>query len=158
LDLSARAQRLALIPAQVVDPKEMAEARKKVTEAEQQLAQFRADQRLAEREVELNSSFSVSEAATIKAQPSLATEATDHEAIAKSADAASAPLDRTPKSTEQATNQTASRKSPEEAVPGSHVPRSRPDQSVVVHGRSPFESSTPGSTGQSLDIVVGSPS
>ncbi len=144
LELSARAQRLALIPAQVMDPEELAHAKKEVEQAEEQLARVQAGQKREERQdtikqaIESAHSPSPLEGSTAQEEPMRAKQADDGLAAAtppkKSSESASAHGD---------------------AIPPSRVPHSRPDPAILAHGRSPFESSTPRATGQSLDIVVG---
>lgn len=127
LELSERARRLALIPAQLMDAEQIAAARKEVQESEERLAQVRAGEHRAEQREVLDH---------------LAMNVRDGGAHVRASEASSDPNHPVASSPEQ--------------EPPSRAPRSRPDQATLMHGRSPFESSLPGATGQSLDIVVGS--
>lgn len=125
LVVSPEALRLALIPAQVMDAEEIAEARKTVAAGQEALADVRAENteqaREADgREMEMRAEQPIS--------PSLASD----------------PIDKLD--------------TPTASVPG------KPDKAAAfadsgallsLGGRSPFESGTPGATGQSIDIVVG---
>jgi len=158
--LSARAQRLALIPAQVMDAEQLAEARKDVAQAQEELARVRASQEHDEREATLRSVALTQKAAAEDAQAF--TNATAERVRAESQFPRSISEPNSNAASSSASVDQAAFVSPasfinEEGAPTSRAPRTRPDPASLLHGRSPFESSSPGSTGQSLDIVVGSP-
>ena len=141
LELSARAQRLALIPAQVMDPEELAQAKRELEEAKEELARLRADQKQEDRAVEIEDRIAADRERA--SQTGGASSETRHGPAMKPAEALTGP---TPAAAGPASD---------EATPISRSPRSRPDPATLMHGRSPFESSTPRAAGQSLDIVVG---
>jgi sRNA-binding protein len=122
LALSAEAQRLALIPAQVMGPDEIEAAREVVAAAQEALAEARANKQAAVAEALNSESQKEPSAQTIENEPSSTAEA---------------------------------RPAEEPSLRASFAPRERREGQTAIGPRSPFESSSPGSTGQSLDIVVG---
>jgi sRNA-binding protein len=176
LELSSEAQRLALIPAQVMDTDEIAEARKQVTEAQAKVAEAMAAQRAAGQEAQAPpAATSAPQESSPQVQRAAATQATlahaSHQAdmteavveMQQTAQTRELNLEPQPEATtSEPRSRTAAEASPQTAPPVMDRPsepspasEGRPDAMSALQGRSPFESSTPGSTGQSIDIVVG---
>lgn len=175
LKLSSEAQRLALIPADVLDAEEIAEVREHVAEAQKVMTAAMDEQRSAARES--RSGSDVGEGPTSQPAPTPASESTASQAATQAAlsQASSRAENAEVRAQIQSANQSTSSSEPgngsvsaqETAVPASQATpantaepeandAARPNAMSALQGRSPFESSTPGATGQSLDIVVGS--
>ncbi len=150
LELSARAQRLALIPAQVMDPEELARAQEELEQVEEDLEQVRANNKKEQRRSSLDDALATARERSAESLDRDAATSTPNRPSPAEALGAQIPSTRLDGTSSPEAPPSSSAKSP-----GSSAPRSRPDPATLAHGRSPFESSTPGSTGQSLDIVVG---
>lgn len=175
LKLSSEAQRLALIPADVLDAEEIAEVREHVAEAQKLMTAAMDEQRSAAREARSDGEASA-ESPQAQAPPSesaanqAATQAALSQASSRTENAeVRAQIQSANENTRAEETTGTPAPSPEAAAPASQTaPASnsqresgepaRPNAMSALQGRSPFESSTPGATGQSLDIVVGSES
>lgn len=179
LKLSFEAQRLALIPAQVMAPDEIAAAREEVVEAQEALDAVRATRR---REEEAGVFARANQGAKEPSSPKV-TQDDSPKADPASPATLRAPASQVDPRAEMNSTETKSsaqgaalqpseaqelqqgdgKAGPERFVSGETAPPAsvataserRPQRMAALSARSPFESSSPGATGQSVDIVVG---
>ncbi len=174
LQLSSEAQRLALIPADVLDAEEIAEVRAQVEEAQRKLNAEIEQQRAAAKDAR-TSAAAPEEAEVPNPEPAAPASSTAAEQVtvaqaSNRADFAEAlsQIESASGSNKEVTGSPERARSTPPAPPerdeqmsapaSTRAVRNEPERSKsmsALQGRSPFESSAPGATGQSLDIIVG---